>query len=333
MRNFTKIVSAILALGSAAFATVSISSPTAGSSVGSPVHVVASSTSTKAIIASKIYVDSNLSYSVASGNVDTMLPMSAGSHYLVVQSWDAAGVIQKASRTITVGTVSSGSTGGGMTIPATAKVFTDIDQIAGWESCTICAGPGGNGVSVPYSMGQGVTSPAMDGSAVQFNISGTSPYGAALWWKQLGAVSTATNFVYDTYFYIKNPVAAQALEFDANQSVGGHKYIMGTQCNIKDHKAWDVFDAAKSTWVSTGIPCSPPTAFTWHHLVLEFQRTSGGQTKFVSITYDGTKSYVNRSYSPEGSGVNELNVAFQMDGDSKMTAYSVWLDKLKFSVW
>ncbi len=324
----------MLALVSASFATVTISSPTAGTAVGSPLHVVASSTSGTTVVASKIYVDNNLAYSVSSAKIDTMLSMSAGTHNMVVQSWDAAGVIQKLARTVTVGTTSSSdTTGGTMTIPSTAKVFTNIDEMSGWQSCSVCAGPGGNGPTVPYSMAQTQSSPAMDGNSVKFNIGGTTPYGAALWWKQLGAVSTATSFVYDAYFYIKDPAAAQSLEFDANQSVGGRKYIMGTQCNIKDHKAWDVYDAAGGRWVSTGIPCSAPTAFTWHHVVLEFQRTSGNQTKFVSITYDGKKNYVNLNYSPKSSGVSELNVAFQMDGDGKMTDYSVWLDKLKFSVW
>jgi hypothetical protein len=31
--------------------------------------------------------------------------------------------------------------------------------------------------------------------------------------------------------------------------------------------------------------------------------------------------------------VNELNVAFQMDGDSSMHAYSTWLDKVSLTYW
>ena len=41
----------------------------------------------------------------------------------------------------------------------------------------------------------------------------------ALWWKQLTPNSKATHFVYDAYSYRKDPTAAQALEFDVNQTV------------------------------------------------------------------------------------------------------------------
>jgi len=272
----------------------------------------------------KIYVDNAIAYSINAAKLDAYVTMSSGSHYVVVQSWDSTGYVQKAALNLSVGTTSSSGT---------ATVRSKIEEMTGWQSCGSCAGPGGNGATVPYSMKQGQSSPSLDGNSAMFSIGGTSPYAAALWWKQLGASSTSKNFVYDLYFYIKNPAAAQALEFDANQSVGGHKYIMGTQCDIKDHKTWDVFDAAGGKWISTGIACPAPSAYAWHHVVLEFQRTSDNRTKFLSVTMDGKKSYINRTYSPKSSSVNELNVAFQMDGDRYMTDYSVWLDSVKFTYW
>jgi hypothetical protein len=42
---------------------------------------------------------------------------------------------------------------------------------------------------------------------------------------------------------------------------------------------------------------------------------------------------VNRTYSPKSSGVSELNVAFQMDGNKDMTDYQVWLDKVTLTAW
>jgi hypothetical protein len=93
---------------------------------------------------------------------------------------------------------------------------------------------------------------------------------------------------------------------------------------------WDVWGG--SSWQSTGIACTVPTAFTWHHLVWEFQRTATN-TVFVGFTYDGVTHYVNRSYPAIASGVNELNIAFQMDGDYAMHAYSTWLDKISLTSW
>ena len=73
-------------------------------------------------------------------------------------------------------------------------------------------------------------------------------------------------------------------------------------------------------------------AYTWNHLTLEVQRING-QAKFIAITLNGNKHYVNRAFNPQGSSVSEINVAFQMDGNSSMTDYSTWLDKVKLTYW
>ncbi|HEU5404019.1 MAG TPA: hypothetical protein VFU86_21875 [Terriglobales bacterium] len=205
-------------------------------------------------------------------------------------------------------------------------------QKSKWSSCSACAGAGGSGPTASYSQVLYISSPSLSGSASKFSIGGSTPYANALWWKQVGANSAAHNFKYDLYFYIKNPSAAQALEFDVNQSVGGHKYIFGTQCNIKGSGTWDVYSAAYH-WKSTGIACHAPTAYKWHHLTWQFQRTSGSNVKFVSVTLDGVTHYVNRVYAPKSSSVNELNAAFQMDGNKYMTDYQVWLDKVTLTAW
>ena len=45
-------------------------------------------------------------------------------------------------------------------------------------------------------------------------------------------VNSAHNIVYDVYFYIKNPAASQALEFDSNQANGKRRWIFGTECSL-----------------------------------------------------------------------------------------------------
>jgi hypothetical protein len=67
-------------------------------------------------------------------------------------------------------------------------------------------------------------------------------------------------------------------------------------------------------------------------LTWEFTRTSTNVV-FVGFTYDGVTHYVNKSYPARSSTVHELNVAFQMDGDSAMHAYSTWLDKVSLTYW
>lgn len=215
---------------------------------------------------------------------------------------------------------------------ATAQtVKTAIQAMSGWQSCTSCAGAGGTGPTSTISTSAGIASPSMSGDSRVFHIAGTKPYSDALWWKQLGAANTATNLVYDVYFYLKTPQYAQALEFDSNQANGQMRWIFGTECNIAAG-VWDVYGNANGKWLSTGIACHRPTAFTWHHLTWEFKRTAT-QLTYVSVTLDGVKHYVNRTYTGRASSVKELNVAFQMDQRSNPVAFDTWLDKVSLKYW
>lgn len=341
MKYLVRLLLAMVSLTAASFAGVTVSSPGNGTSVTSPVHVVAAATSTNPITAMRIYVDNVSVYLVSASKIDTSVAMSKATHSVVVQAWDSKGTVFKQALTVTVAGTTPTPTPtptpnpGLPAPPSTAVTKADIDQMTGWQSCTTCAGANGTGPVATFSMTQNVLSPALDGKSVQFSISGTTPYSDALWWKQLGAVNTATNFKYDLNFYLTQPQLAQALEFDANQAIGNERFIFGTQCNIKTGSTvghWDVWGNADGNWMNTGIACSAPTAFTWHHLTWEFKRTAT-QAIFVGFTYDGVTHYVNRTYTARPSGVNELNVAFQMDGDSHMDAYSAWLDKISLTYW
>ena len=310
-------------LSSLATATVSISSPTSGSSVSTSVHVKSSTTSSNTITTSKIYVDNSAVYSVSSSSIDTYITVSTGSHKITVQSWDSTGATQNASVSVTASA---------STVPANAKKYADIEQMTGWQSCDTCAGAGGSGPTAYVKMTQDLSSPSLDGKSSQYYLKGSTAYANGLWWKQLGANSAVSNFSYDLYFYLKQPSAAQALEFDVNQSINGKKYIFGTECDIKDKHVWNVYDAYNHKWMATSIACSAPSAYTWNHLVLEFQR-SNGQMKFISITLNGKKSYFNKAYYATSSSVSELNVALQIDSDSSNTAYSEWADKVNLYAW
>lgn len=335
MKNAIRLMIATLTLATASFAGVTVSSPAAGSTSGSPVHFVASATSANPITAMRIYVDNVSVYLISASKLDTFVTIAAGGHSVVVQAWDSTGAVFKTPLSLTVSGTSPTPTPtpapGLPAPPSTAVVKSNIDQMTGWASCTVCAGANANGPVATYSMVENQASPSLDGASAKFSISGTTPYSDALWWKQLGAADTATHLKYDVAFYITNPGVAQALEFDNNQSNAVHKFIYGTQCNIKGGH-WDVWGNAAGNWISTGIACSAPTAFVWHHLTWEFQRTSTNVI-FVGFTYDGVTHYVNRSYPARSSTVHEMNVAFQMDGDYAMHAYSTWLDKVTLTYW
>ncbi len=78
-----------------------ISSPANGSTVSSPVHVVAKSSQTK-ISATKCYVDGVSRYSTSGTSVDTYISMTSGSHRIVVKNWNSSGAITSSTVTVTV---------------------------------------------------------------------------------------------------------------------------------------------------------------------------------------------------------------------------------------
>jgi hypothetical protein len=323
---------------SALAATVTISSPASGATMPAPIKVVASATSSHPVTLMQIYLDGVKVYQISGASVSTSISASTGQHRLTVQAYDSSNYVFKSTIYVTVGTTtkttstssSSSTSTATTTAPAGATTYANIENLAGWASCSTCAGPGGAGSVAPYRMTQ-ATSPSLDGSSANFWLGGSTPYSNALWWKQLGANSGVSHFQYDVWFYLKNSAAPQALEFDVNQTINGYQYVFGTQCNVKGDHTWDVWDYYKH-WVSTGVPCSAPAAYTWHHLTWQFERASG-KMHFISVTLDGSTHYVNQYHSPKPKSTNELNVAFQMDGNGSMTNYNVWLDKVSLKAW
>lgn len=209
-------------------------------------------------------------------------------------------------------------------------VKSQIQKMSGWQSCVACAGANAAGPGASISTAT-TGSPALSGTSRVFHIASGNPYADALWWKQVGAVNTATNLRYDLDFYVTAPQNAQALEFDTNQANGHMRFIFGSECNIASGH-WDVWGNTAGNWLSTGIPCARPAAYKWHHLTWEYKRTATTLT-YIAVTLDGVKHYVNRTYTGRRSSVNELNIAIQLDMRSNHAAYSEWIDNAKLTVW
>lgn len=229
----------------------------------------------------------------------------------------------------------------------TVYKWTNIDEQTGWQSCSACAG--GKNSSNNYSGPINVSSPSLDGKSAQFAIKYPWPsYANVLWWKNELAgggdhakIASLYNFTYDLYYYIKQPRNSQALEFDVSQTIcdgdctsgTSKRYTFGTECNRKTTGTWRLWDASQG-WVSTGIPCSIPQ-YSWVHLVYEFQRTSTNQLKYISLTINGTKYYLNKTANPLALSVqaDDFNADFQMDGDFRGHPYTTWLDKITLTAW
>lgn len=328
MRNAIHYLLASLVLASSAFASgsVTVSSPGNNATVSSPFNLAASSSASRPIVGMKAYLDSATVASSTNGSLKASIGAGSGSHSLVVQAWDNAGAVYKQALIINV---SSG--GSPSPTPSGSTVKSQIQNMTGWQHCDVCAGIGGSGPTASLSLNQHQASPSLSGSSARFTIASTTSFADALWWRQLGADNAAKNFQYDLDFYITNPAVSQALEFDVNQGIGNLKFIFGTQCSIGG-RVWDVWDTANAHWVSTGVACSPPTAFKWHHLTWELRRTAT-QTIFIAFTLDGVKHFVNKTFNARAQRSTQLDVAFQMDMNRTHTTYSVWLDNVKLAYW
>jgi hypothetical protein len=317
-----------------AVAGVTVSSPANFATVSSPTRFVASATSDDPIASMAIYVDGNRVYRTTNKSLDTSVTMSVGSHTVEVKAWDTSGTLVKKTLSLKVG---SSSTPPDSTFEG--KTYYDIEEMSGWGHCTDCAANPSDPDPplAQYWMKQHVSSPSMDGDSTQFFVGGTESYANALFWKRLegdaALIRKGHHFYYEMYFYYTNSYAAQAIEFDINQIVDGKRYIWGTQCNVRAGARWDIWDNINKKWIGTSIPCPAPPTYKWNKLVLEMERTSDNKLRYVAISLNGTRHYLNKYYSPSNTTWTGLTLNFQIDGNKAMTDYSVWVDNFKFKWW
>src|SRR5512146_11526 len=90
----------VVFLTAACFGGVTVTAPANGSSVASPVHVVAYGSSD--VFAMKLYVDTVSVYATNSAKIDTYVSLSAGSHSVTAQGWSTTGAIYKTPFSISV---------------------------------------------------------------------------------------------------------------------------------------------------------------------------------------------------------------------------------------
>ncbi|HWH56754.1 MAG TPA: alkaline phosphatase family protein [Terriglobales bacterium] len=119
------IFALVCLLTTSAFASVTVTSPTSGSSAA-PVHFVASATTScsSGVSSMGIYTAPYvLAYTVSGSSLNTYLNLSAGTYNAVVQEWDKCGSTKTA---VTITVTSGGSTTG--TIPASSHVFVVVEE-------------------------------------------------------------------------------------------------------------------------------------------------------------------------------------------------------------
>ena len=101
------LIGLFLMFVASASASVSVSSPSNGATVGSPVTYAATastSTCSKGVASMGIYVDNQLLKVVNGTTLNTSLAVASGTHNTVVEEWDYCGGATYASMTIHVST-------------------------------------------------------------------------------------------------------------------------------------------------------------------------------------------------------------------------------------
>jgi phospholipase C len=87
--------------------SITICSPGAGSTIQSPVHLVAGTRSSRSITGMWAYVDGGPVYNVKAGQIETALDLTPGVHTLLVKAWTSSGTVLRNSVNVTVGDTDS----------------------------------------------------------------------------------------------------------------------------------------------------------------------------------------------------------------------------------
>lgn len=85
------------------------------------------------------------------------------------------------------------------------------------------------------------SSPALEGKSAKFTMGGPPATRTNCISKSLGGGTSVSHFTYDLYFYVDNPNAPQAHEFDVNPTFGGTRWTWGTECNFNGSGKWNIW--------------------------------------------------------------------------------------------
>jgi len=318
--------------------SVQVSAPLDYSSVSSPIHLQATATSSHPITGWQVYLDSVIAYTgPATGAIAPSIAATAGTHQIIARAWDTTGAFsdQTVQATVAAAVVPPPPPPTALpTPPATATVFSNIEQTTtGWASCNTPACAGGSGAG-SYWQAFSQTSPALDGQSMELFQDGV--WSNALWYHKVGANDAATNFLWDFYVQLDSASinAAQAVEYDAFQFVGGYNYMIGSECNYAAG-VWDTWNESTGHWLHTTVPCNKFSAEAWHHIQWYMTNNHTAHTyTYNTLVVDGVAYSINQTQPAKYLGwADDVGVQWQMDVNASGTGYHEWVDQAKLTIW
>lgn len=219
-------------------------------------------------------------------------------------------------------------------VPSGARVYSNIEQMAsGWSACQTAACAGGTGEGTLWQA-LNVSSPSIDGRSMEIYHDGR--WSNALWYHKMGADDAATNFLWDFYVQVDSASqgAAQALEYDAFQFVGGYNYMIGTECNYAAG-VWDTWNEASGKWLHTTVPCKKFSPGTWHHIQWYMTTNHSAHTyTYRTLVVDGVTYTLNQTQPAKYLAWGDnAGVQWQLDVNASGGGYHEWVDKATLSMW
>lgn len=317
---------------------VNVSQPSPGAKVVSGFTLIASGSQCQSqpIAAFGFSLDNSTSTTIVNGTaVNAPVSAGIGSHTLHVKSWGNQG--SACDTDIPIQVVASPVS----QLPSTAIAVRSIQALTGWAAAIDTATGAGNST---YGATQFTSSPSMGGKTRQFSTT-TTNYGGERYDVTFGADTSASNFLYDGWFYITSSGSNIAnLELDMNQVLAnGQTIIYGFQCDGWNG-TWDYTANAGTpenyydVWIQSAARCNLQswTQNAWHHVQISYSRDNYGNVTYNAVWLDNVEQDLNATVPSAfalGWG-SVLLTNLQVDGNTSGSSSStLYLDKLTVYRW
>jgi hypothetical protein len=86
-------------------------------------------------------------------------------------------------------------------------------------------------------------------------------------------------------------------------------------------------------WRVTSVPCHHFPSQTWIHLVWNFERV-GNQVHYIGLSVADSNYTIDTYYTEQPQWYQEeIDLAFQLDGNYEQQPYDVWLDEVTLNAY
>ena len=306
---------------------VTITSPASGATTASPVHLVATASSANGIAAMSSYIDDIRVYKTYTASTDVSLPVSPGTHHLVINAWDSNGVLlPQASEMFTVTaqaptatlSLSASSAIAPATITATASA-TDPNVNGSISSYSINWGDGStsSGASASHTYASAGTYAVTVTATDNYNQSATATQSVTV---TTAAVPTVSLSLSATSAAAPATITATVSATDPNAggSISSYSINWGDGSSSASGTASHTYsNAGTYTVTATATDNYGKSASSSRSLTIS---AAAAPTASMTVTMSGPTASVSTAGSTAGSGSIASTVINWGDGTSTSAA-------------